>query len=157
MSLVSKEIIMQFLNEIKKEIIEEQERTNRVATRKSINSYEVEVKGQEAYISGQLIGVGYFKFIENGRAGGKFPPLRAILEWGEAKGVIGVSLSESKKRGLAFVIARKIAEKGTLTYQAGGAGLLSKITDERLTALRESILQYGEKEIVSQMLNSFAA
>lgn len=56
----------------------------------------------------------YWKYVENGRKSGKFPPISAIREWVKVKPVMprpynGKLPTENQ---LAFLIARSIANKG---------------------------------------------
>ena len=52
----------------------------------------------------KILAENYLKYVDEGRrAGGKQPPLKAIREWTKQKGI---------DEGLAFPIAKKIAEEG---------------------------------------------
>lgn len=58
----------------------------------------------------------YWKYIEEGRGPGKFPPLDKIEEWIRIKPVAPYPDSRGKvpsNKQLAFLIGRKIAEEGT--------------------------------------------
>jgi hypothetical protein len=65
----------------------------------------------------------YIYYIKHGRKPGKKPPLKAIEDWIDAKGLI----YDISKRSLAFLIQRKIAEEGTTIYQQGGTKLLEDV------------------------------
>lgn len=57
----------------------------------------------------------YWKYIENGRKAGKFPPIDAIEKWIEIKPVIPYPLKNGKlptPPQLAYLIARKIGLEG---------------------------------------------
>ena len=63
----------------------------------------------------------YYKWVDEGRKKGKFPPINAILDWMRSKGIVprntkGKRLKTTKNslKSLAFVIARGIAKKGTI-------------------------------------------
>lgn len=68
----------------------------------------------------QLTMADYYQWVDEGRKPGKFPPLKAILEWMRFKGIVprnarGKKINnERARRGLAYVIARSIARKGTI-------------------------------------------
>jgi len=62
----------------------------------------------------------YIYYLEKGRKPGKKPPLKAIEDWIDAKGLV----YDISKRSLAFLIQRKIAEEGTTVWQQGGSVLL---------------------------------
>jgi hypothetical protein len=60
----------------------------------------------------------YAQYVEYGRNRGSFPPIDAILKWMKVKpvrlreGGSFVKQTDTKLRGLAFLIARKIAHEG---------------------------------------------
>ena len=58
----------------------------------------------------------HWKYVENGRRPGKFPPVDNILEWVKAKPQLvrpnRLDRKEISPRQLAFLVARKIATKG---------------------------------------------
>lgn len=58
----------------------------------------------------------HWKYVENGRKAGKFPPIDNILEWAKAKPQLArpnrLDRKELAPRQLAFLVARKIAAKG---------------------------------------------
>lgn len=79
-----------------------------------------EVKA-EVQKDGQVYEVGlwlpfYWKYVENGRGAGKFPPPNKILEWIKVKPVIPRPMKNGKlptEKQLAYLIGRKIANEGT--------------------------------------------
>ena len=58
----------------------------------------------------------HWKYVENGRKAGKFPPIDNILEWVKAKPQLArpnrLDRKELAPKQLAFLVARKIANKG---------------------------------------------
>ena len=58
----------------------------------------------------------HWKYVENGRRPGKFPPIDNILEWVKAKPQLTrpnrLDRKELAPKQLAFLVARKIATKG---------------------------------------------
>ena len=58
----------------------------------------------------------HWKYVENGRRPGKFPPIDNILEWVKAKPQLArpnrLDRKEISPKQLAFLVARKIATKG---------------------------------------------
>ena len=58
----------------------------------------------------------YWKYVENGRKAGKFPPIDNILDWVKAKPQLvrpnRLDRKELAPKQLAFLVARKIATKG---------------------------------------------
>ncbi len=82
-----------------------------------------------------LSGLDYTNQLVFGRKPGKFPPIKAIEQWIQDKGIaaIGKDISISS---LAFLIARKIAREGTKYFQQGGTDLIeSVITPERIQSI----------------------
>ena len=69
----------------------------------------------------QLKMADYYEWADKGRKPGKFPPLKPILDWMKAKGIVprnerGKRLKTTRKslENLAFAIRKKIAQKGTI-------------------------------------------
>ena len=58
----------------------------------------------------------YWKYVENGRRPGRFPPVDNILDWVKAKPQLvrpnRLDRKEISQKQLAFLVARKIATKG---------------------------------------------
>ena len=58
----------------------------------------------------------HWKYVENGRKAGKFPPVDNILDWVKAKPQLArpnrLDRKELAPKQLAFLVARKIAAKG---------------------------------------------
>jgi len=109
-----KELIEKLLNNIKSEIIQSQYDKGMVTTGESAASLQVTV----SQFSGELSGSKSFIFQEFGRGPGKFPPMDNIIKWVEAKGLEGTTV-----RGLAYVIARKIAREGTRIFRDKSLGI----------------------------------
>lgn len=91
-------------------------RDNKIASGKLLNSIEYEVQYDERSIWLQLKMEDYYKWVENGRAPGRFPPPDKIMEWIRIKPVIpddrmGTGKLPTEKQ-LSFLIGRKIAEQG---------------------------------------------
>jgi acetylglutamate kinase len=81
----------------------------------------------------------YGQQLETGRRAGGFPPIDAIVQWIEDKGIQAIDISVSS---LAFLIARKIAREGWNRDRFGGVELISTvITDKRIQNI---IDKYGE-------------
>lgn len=96
---------------------------------------EVEVLSEGSRIKAILSGESYTTQLVFGRKPGAMPPVQAIEQWIQDKGIrpIEDSLSISS---LAFLIARKIGEEGTKYFQQGGTDLVeSVITPERIQSI----------------------
>ena len=81
----------------------------------------------------------YWKYVESGRAPGKFPPVKALLDWISVKPVIPRPDDHGRiptPNQLSFLIGRKIKEEGIKPFPALETTKeeLDKIYHERLSA-----------------------
>lgn len=79
-------------------------------------SLQVEVTPYAKGIKGRIVGVDYTWYMQHGRSFGKMPPIKAIEQWIQNKGVFSVEKKNSVT-GLAFAIAKKIAREGTIRFR----------------------------------------
>lgn len=101
----------EFVNELQMKLLE----NNSNASGTLVNSlhYIIEKGGTSVSVS---IGLeDYWKYVENGRGAGKFPPIDKIREWIRVKPVIPEVINGKLPtvEQLAFLISRKIALEGT--------------------------------------------
>lgn len=97
------------------------------------------------------IGIFYLEFLDTGRGPGKFPPIEPIIRWAQNK--FGVDENEAK--GIAFVVARKIANLGTEIYLNKGNGIE---LEKKIITLREKlneVIKESAKFEIKQKLNEF--
>jgi len=86
----------------------------------------------------------YIYYLVHGRKAGKKPPRAVIRKWIDDKGILPQADANGRavsKDSLAFLIQRKIGDKGTLIAQQGGSDLLSSI-------LTESFIQNVKDELI---------
>lgn len=85
------------------------------ATHKLSNSIKDIVKFDGKYLTVSIQLEDYYKWVENGRKAGKFPPVDAIKKWITIKPVIprGKNGKVPTENQLAYLIGRKIAREGT--------------------------------------------
>ena len=78
----------------------------------STASFNVEVSGEEINVTIHL--EDYYRYIEEGRRPGRFPPVDAILGWIQAKNIMPREINGKlpTEQQLAYLIGRKIAEQG---------------------------------------------
>lgn len=78
----------------------------------SITPQKISINGGTYTASISL--VDYWKWVENGRRPGKFPPVKAIVEWIREKPILPREVNGLKPTTdqLAFLIGRKIATEG---------------------------------------------
>lgn len=113
--------------------------------------YRIDSKGLVIFSSEK-----YFTVIETGRKPGKRPPISAIEQWIKDKPVA----SDINPRSLAFLIARKIGEEGSLLYRQGGrSGVISdfindtKIQEDLINLLTDDFRDYVINEFISKSVN----
>jgi hypothetical protein len=70
----------------------------------------------------------YSFYLEKGRKPGKFPPREPIINWIKSKGLS----FDIPINSLAFLIQRKIAQKGTTIFEQGGSDLFSGVINEQM-------------------------
>lgn len=88
---------------------------NKLASEDLYNSVNYQIKTSSGEFQVNLELNHYWKYIENGRKAGKFPPINKIAEWIRVKPVIPRPMSNGKlptEQQLAFLISRKIANEG---------------------------------------------
>ena len=81
----------------------------------------------------------YWKYVESGRAPGKFPPVKALLDWISVKPIIPRPDANGRiptPKQLSFLIGRKIKEEGIEPFPALETTKeeLDKIYHEKLSA-----------------------
>lgn len=154
--LNNQKILFDFLDAIRKEVIIEQERQNRVASGKSVDGYQVE----STNVLGTFSGVSYSGTLETGRKPGKVPQgfSLIILEWMNQKSLHSAE-SEAKRKSIAYLIARKISREGTTLHRQGGkSGVFTNvITEERLRQFSDKLLTSFQNETINEILFQFAA
>lgn len=85
------------------------------ATHQLSNSIKDIVKFDGKYLTVSIQLEDYYKWVENGRKAGKFPPVDAIKKWITIKPVIprGKNGKVPTENQLSYLIGRKIAREGT--------------------------------------------
>lgn len=87
-----------------------------------------------------------------GRRAGKQPPLKPILDWVIAKGLAKVE-EKAKASSIAFLIARKIAEKGT--NKEHHLQVYSQIiTPERIQKILDRINQINGNAFINEVVTT---
>jgi len=123
-------------------------------TGQSAESLGYRIVGNELTIFSSLK---FFTVLETGRKPGKRPPISVIEQWIKDKPITPYGIST---RSLAFLIARKIGEEGSLLYRQGGkSGVISKsindqVIKEKLTdVLTDKFRDYVINEFVRKSLD----
>lgn len=142
--ILGQELITEFLTAIQADLIAYMQSENRNASGRSAKSLQVNA----TQTSGQLTGAPYIEFVFRGRAPGKFPPLSAIIDWLNSRGL---------PRGMAWAVAKKIAEVGTNLWQQGRNVLNEIITEERIKDFADKLLVTYKAQIESEIRTLIAA
>jgi hypothetical protein len=94
----------------------------------------------------------YIQFAKYGRGAGKAPPVDPIKEWIIKKGIIK---DASKIDSLAFAIAKRIGERGTLNYVANAPNVIIEALDKHkkvyLEGLSEAFRGYIQDEMTGRL------
>lgn len=72
------------------------------------NSVKVSVDEHRGKVVISLEALDYFKYYDNGRGPGKFPPPQKIADWVRSRFTVG----DKELKTLTYLISRKIAKKG---------------------------------------------
>jgi len=151
MSVDIRILLQEWLNQSEKDLIREY---NDMGLRSSGNlekSLQSKVTGTDTIAVGVMTGSSYIYQLEHGRRPGKQPPIQAILDWINDKGIVADGISE---RSLAFIIARKIGLEGIQVpnrYNNGGL-ITNTFTDERLKDLRTILTTVIAKDSINDIV-----
>lgn len=107
---VLREFAIRLRNEYQDKLIQD----NKIATGELLNSVDYVIEKNDRAISVSLKLEDYWKWVEEGRKPGKFPPPDAILSWLRVKPIIPDERTGRipDERQLAYLIGRKIATEG---------------------------------------------
>ena len=107
-------VLGEFAQELRNRYQDNLIRDNKIASGNLLNSIDYKVQYDDRAIWVELHLEDYYKWVENGRGPGKFPPPDKIMEWIRIKPVIpddrGGKLPTEQQ--LAYLIGKKIAEEG---------------------------------------------
>lgn len=158
--MTAHEILAEEMEAIKADLIAKHKELGMKASGKWIESVEANTER----LSGVILAEHYTEQLVNGREPGKYPPYTPgkgfveIEQWILDK---GIPFDDIKLSSLAFLIARKIAEKGTNYYQEGGTELVEAvITPQRIQRIidRVSTFQINSfSSAIEGMLEKMAA
>lgn len=90
----------------------------------------------------QDTGGGYAAFVEYGRRSGKMPPVQAIVQWVRKK----MRVDEKSAKSIGFLIARRIARKGTTPHPFFGPAIeknRQKVEEAISNEVRQEIDSHG--------------
>lgn len=143
-------ILAQEFEMLKQEIIQKYEEKGMRASGQFIEGLEVQV----SQYSASLKGYKYTEQLEYGRRPGKisFEGREKIKEWILHKNVFNAAIAKIGLNSLAFLIARKIAQKGYKREQYGGVNLVSEVvTPERIQKIIDRVGRVAIVNFVSEL------
>lgn len=106
------------------------------------------VQNNKLIIEGKLRTV----VLVTGRKPGKFPPIKPIREWAIRK----LGVSEDEADSVAFLIARKIAKKGTDIFTGKSKGLqIELIIDELNKELEQEVNTQVALSVTESVIESY--
>ena len=141
----------QFLNRMIKNLKDKGVTGSNGSASKLAGSLEYKAK-TGSKIGFQITGDDYWYYVEEGRKKGKRPPSKELEKWIKGKGLDASKLGgkktpyEKKVKTLAFLIARKIGESGTIKrFGYKGSNFVKdavtpKLIDEMVDKIEEAIL-----------------
>ena len=140
-----KTILKSELENLRIRIIQNHIAANQKASGKTIKSLLVEVDEN----AGELTGRGFMGVLETGRKAGKVPKgfRDIILKWVQAKGI-----NVDNPKSFAFLVARKIANEGTLLHRTGGR---TDIYSNEIPKTIENVLKRLGEDQVNEIKNIF--
>ncbi len=127
-------------NDIKKDL----KGAGKEASNNLIQSLRFDVQGEQV-MSLLMYAKDYWKFVDKGRKAGKQPPTKAIEKWLKQKSI----LTDKKKiKGVAYVIARSIGEKGIKA---------TNIFTDNINKLRKSplLIEAMKQDVTNNLKQSF--
>jgi hypothetical protein len=133
---MSSKVLSKEFELLKDDLIKAYDAKGMRASGKFAESLEVKVNG----LTAQLWGESYAQQLETGRRAGKFPNISAIEQWIKDKGIANRIQGEISITSLAFLIARKIAQRGWKREEYGGVELISEVvTDVRIQKIIDEV------------------
>ncbi|UXQ88757.1 hypothetical protein [Tenacibaculum phage Larrie] len=130
-----REIIIQFLESVKKELDE-------FTSEKG----HIETSGDSV----SLFTPHYIQFAKYGRGAGKMPPIEPLVDWVKRKGIVS---EDSQARGTAFAIAKSISKKGTLNHVPNAPNAIEEAMENALDSYTINISGYFSDEINNAVLD----
>lgn len=117
---------------------------DKIATGGLMNNVEYIIEKDSRSVSVSLQLEDYWKYVEGGRAPGKFPPVDKILDWIRVKPIVPDERSGRlpTENQLAFLIGRKIAEEGI-----EGTHYLQESQEEVLVEFEDKLSEAVGKDV----------
>jgi hypothetical protein len=98
-----------------------------------------------------IYGADYAEAVNNGLPPGSKVSTTALAKWVEKK---GIATGESEVKNIAFLIARKIFNEGTIQYRENKEGFIEITLDANAQAIFKMVLDLFKKEITLSLTNT---
>ena len=144
--MAASQSIETLLNGVREAYISDQAAKGIKASGKSAASLRIEVTENQ----GTLYGQSYFYQQKHGRRPGKFPPIDDILDWIREKRITPKD-SKTTERQLAFLFARKIAQRGTDIFEGKRPALE---VQEQIKKLTEEFIKNFSKDFKAEIIQA---
>lgn len=140
--------ILQIVNSIATQYKNTLKLEGKVATG-NLSNFTTEIQQDNRWFSIIFNLQDYWKYVENGRKPGKFPPIDVITRWIQVKPIIPKAINNKipTTKQLAFLIGRSIAENGIKPTKALQSTLDSQIVTDLEDTLCDLIINQLENEI----------
>lgn len=147
--MTDSEILKEFFEGLKEEIISNHIAAGQKATGKTIDSFQIEI--EEA--SARLTARGNIDSLEKGTPKGVKVSRQSLVEWIEAKGI-----QTKNVNSLAFLIQRKIMREGSRLFRDGGRKdiITSAITDDRVGVVEQQFADKYLNLVKTEVKQAFA-
>lgn len=146
------DILQEELDVLLKEIIKQHEAAGQVASKKTRDSFKVEVSES----NGKLLGASYAGVLEKGRKPGKVPHdfTNILLRWMSAKGIAPSDARQAEI--MANAIKWKIIKEGTLLYAGKQTRKVdfTRLIETCLLSIKERVASYYFTEFKNNIFNT---
>ena len=133
-----------WLDDSKLKIVANYNRDNMRASGAFERSLSTDVKVSQGRVVGTMVGANHSYFVDNGRRGGKRPPISVILQWIDDKKIVPKDIS---KHSLAFLIARKIGNEGWKPKNSFPNGVISSVINQ--TEINKLLIEIGKVAVTN--------
>lgn len=95
----------------------------------------------------------YWKYVEEGRKPGKFPPINAIKDWITVKPIIPSAVNGKipSANQLAYLISRKIAREGYEGRHPLNKAIYSPQSDQAIKYIEDEIIKQIREDLLSKI------
>lgn len=157
------DVIELFGEEKVKELVNNLERSKSVASGNLSESVRFTVNIFGSTYRFNLLLADYYEWVDKGRKPGKMPPTKNILKWigqrglevsalkgygkNKAAGKVSIATNLQKTRSLAYLIAKKIGEKGT----KGNKFFSKSINRNEVAKLKRRLSEGLKKDVIVEI------